>query len=139
MPIERTKASLFHDADGQVFAHIEMQDGYGWYGWTMWEYGRECLWITPEMPALVLWNRGDTNPEQTENLGVVWENGRVYYLAQEGDVVYDEENGLYADQWTTVRKPIEYIFWGTPDDFTTLYERGDEIPDAPDTSEKAEK
>ena len=140
MPVERTKASLIHDVNGQVFACIEMQDGYGWYGWTMWKYDRECLWITPEMPSLVLWNRGNTNPEQMEALQhVVWEDGRLYYVEQECDVVYDEENDLYTDQWTTVKKPIGVLRWGTPDDFTTLYEQGDRIPDAPDTFEKAEK
>ena len=131
MPTEHTQAWLFRRTDGKINLLIRMKDGYGWYGWLVINQRDSVLWITPHEPDLILWNRGNTGWNE-ENMWVseelYWEDGQLYFTVQEWHGEYDHLTDEYSEVKEDRRIPLELVRWGHDNDFTTLYEAGDEIP-----------
>lgn len=123
MPTEKTQAWLFRRTDGKINLLIRMKDGYGWYGWLGVNQRDSVLWITPNEPDLILWNRGNTGWNE-ENMWVSeelsWKDGQLYYNLQD----WNETGKRIVER----KIPLELVRWGNDNDFTTLYEAGDEIP-----------
>lgn len=131
MPTEKTGAWLFRRPDGKINILIKMKDGYGWHGWIGVNQRDSVVWITPYEPELILWNRGNTGFVE-ENMWVSdelhWEDGQLYYNVQEWHGEYDHETDEYREVKEERKIPLDLVRWGHDNDFTTLYEAGDEIP-----------
>lgn len=118
MPVEKTRAELFHD-DGQLRVMVEMNEGYGWHGHIGIDArrGEDVVYITPYEPSLILWNRGVTGGFHEMYFSeFLWENGRLYLIEYEAD-------------GEDVKTEVERVLWGTRENFVSVYEKGDEIPE----------
>lgn len=131
MPTEHAQAWLYQETDGDVCLLVKMEDGYGWYDWMGVNKRDSVLWLTPYEPDLKLWNRGNPGfSEQTQMFGdeLYFEDGVLYYSVLEWHTEYDAELESFREISRPKKIPLDLVRWGHENDFTTLYEKGDEIP-----------
>lgn len=131
MPTENAQAWLYRQSDGDVGLLVKMKDGYGWYDWMSVNKRDSVLWLTPYEPDLKLWNQG--NPgfnEQTRMFGdeLYFEDGVLYYSVLEWHTEYDDGLETFREIPQPRKTPLDLVRWGHENDYTTLYEKGDEIP-----------
>lgn len=129
MPIEKTKAWLWHEGNGDVNVMVQMQDGHGWYDSVSMYREGDTVYLTPNEPELKLWNRGATG--ELYNVGwfdLLWEDGQLYYHLREYDSEYNPETGFFEEVECEYKIPLRLIRWGNVDNFATLYEKGDVLP-----------
>lgn len=118
MPVEKAQARLFHD-DGELRVMVEMTDGYGWYGHIGIDArrGEDVVYITPYEPSLILWNRGEAGEFHEMYLcDFSWEDDVLHMIEYEAD-------------GKDVRTEVKRVLWGARDNFISIYEKGDVIPE----------
>lgn len=129
MPPENMDVTLYRDVDGVIALTITPKDGNRWFGQSSSCFENGIFYISPLMPEWPLWYLGfDKGAEYSWCFGLVWENGKINYIEDEYDVIYDKEAAAYVDSITTHRTPVKAIRWGTEDDYITLYTAGDPVP-----------
>ncbi len=126
--IHNVDAAPFVMDDGRLGLLIEPHDGHGWYGQYVCQRYGEIMYIIPREPDWKMWNRGISGSVEEYPIGNLYvEDGKVYAKNKEHYDVYNAEVDIYEDRWRVCMELVEYIRWGSPDNFTTIYETGDTI------------
>lgn len=127
MPIQWMNVELQRDVDGSVLLRIEPDAGKHWF-WDCEAYERDGVYyINPIMPEWPFAHLGTSETTVRPMDDLRWENGRLYDVVEEWDVVYNEETRSYEDQITVHKKPVSFVRWGNWETFVTIYERGDDL------------
>lgn len=127
MPIQWMNATLQRDVDGSVGLRVEPNEGKTWFR-QFEAYERDGIYyINPVMPEWPLAHLGTSDETMQPLNDLRWENGRLYSVVVEWDVVYDEETKSYVDQQILHKTPIDFVRWGNWDQFITIYESGEDV------------
>lgn len=127
MPIQWMNVELQRDVDGSVGLRVEPNEGKTWFR-QFEAYERDGIYyINPMMPEWPLWYLGTSDAAVVHLDDLRWENGKLYFVIEEWDVVYDEETDCYEDEWIVHKKPVEFVRWGNWDQFVTIYESGEDV------------
>ena len=130
IPQEDAKAQMFVEEDGDVSFCIEMANGRSWYGIIHEEMRDGIYYLTPYKPTFTFMNKGyGDGIHEVPALDLVWENNGLFYRVDEWDMFYNEETGAYEEHLNERLIPVEYVRWGDRDSYTTLYEKGEILPD----------
>lgn len=127
MPIEDAEARIYTDVNGDVMLQVSVYADHGWYSWLSWQYRDGIVYITPEKPKLVLWNKGYTDSTVEYMNFLRWKDGKAWYVETEYHQEYLKEYDAWIERPEYKEREIKYIRWGSPDNFNTLYEVGDEL------------
>lgn len=129
MEMEEARAQLYVEKDGDVACRIVMEDDKNWYGMVWAEMMDGIYYLTPMKPTYPFMNRGyGEGIHEESGFDLIWKNGLLYYRVHEWDMMFNEETGEHDEIVTERLIPLEYVRWGHPDEYTTLYEKGDILP-----------
>ena len=128
MDIEKTQAWLWRENYGEVNLAVLMNEGYGWYDSLTWYRNGDIFYLIPYEPEVKLWKKGNHGGLQKGfQLDLQWENGKLYNVLSVADDRYNAETDRFEVEEKEYKVPIRFVRWGDIDNFTTLYEEGDEI------------
>lgn len=117
-------AQLAYDYDGKVYLKVDNQSGNGWYhSFGVERYGA-IYYITPHEYAFTLKSGSDHAIQNIYELEMTEEGLCVAYYDYYEEI---DEYGRVRSESREVRIPIEYVRFGTYDNYTTLYAPGDRL------------
>ena len=128
MEQEDAKAQLYLESNGDVACRIEMAEGKNWYGMLHMEMRDGRYYLTPYRPTYTFMNSGYGGEAHEFSLDLVWQDDQLHYRVDEWDMFFNEETGAHEEHRNERLIPIEYVRWGQPDEYTTIYEKGDILP-----------
>lgn len=145
MPLDWVDAQICQAEDGEIVARFTMAERKKWYGRAFSYYeGDGIYYIEPLMPVwpilpvedcdehgliLPMGDSGKSGSILYCELTLL-EDGRLVYVENEYDVVYDPELANYVDEWIPTYYEIKTIRLGDNREFKTIYNAGDPIPKA---------
>lgn len=137
IPQKDAKAQLFVEEDGDVSFSVEMANGRSWYGIMHVDMRDGIYYLAPYKPTYTFLEKGyGDGIHEVPAPDLVWKNKSLFYRVTEWDTVFNEKTGEHEDKINERLIPVEYVRWGHPDNYTTLYEKGEILPTYDELSEQ---